>query len=121
MRRRLGWSIFGDRTRTPQPHLATTAMPVDWHGTFDLLGFTHNWARSREDYWVLKQKAAADRFLRALKGIADCLGASGTNRCRGSGQHSGRSYQGTSGTSPSPATRRRSIFAVVPVACGANG
>ncbi len=40
-------------------------------GTFDLLGFTHYWARSRRGYWVVKQKTAADRFRRALKRIAD--------------------------------------------------
>jgi len=40
-------------------------------GTFDLLGFTHYWARSRKGYWVVKQKTAADRFRRALKRIAD--------------------------------------------------
>jgi RNA-directed DNA polymerase len=40
-------------------------------GTFDLLGFTHYWARSRKGYWVVKQKTAADRFRRALKSIAN--------------------------------------------------
>jgi len=40
-------------------------------GTFDLLGFTHYWARSRKGYWVVKRKTAADRFRRALKRIAD--------------------------------------------------
>jgi RNA-directed DNA polymerase len=39
--------------------------------TFDLLGFTHYWAKSRKGYWVVKQKTAADRFRRALKRIAD--------------------------------------------------
>ena len=39
--------------------------------TFDLLGFTHYWAMSRKGYWVVKQKAAADRFRRPLKRIAD--------------------------------------------------
>jgi group II intron reverse transcriptase/maturase len=40
-------------------------------GTFDLLGFTHYWAKSRQGYWVVKQKTAADRFRRALKRIAN--------------------------------------------------
>ncbi len=40
-------------------------------GTFDLLGFTHYWAKSRKGYWVVKQKTAADRLRRALKSIAD--------------------------------------------------
>ena len=37
--------------------------------TFDLLGFTHFWARSRKGYWVIKQKTAANRFSRSLRGI----------------------------------------------------
>ena len=40
-------------------------------GTFDLLGFTHYWAKSRKGYWVVKQKTAADWLRRALKRIAD--------------------------------------------------
>jgi hypothetical protein len=40
-------------------------------GTFDLLGFTHYWAKSRKGYWVVKQKTAADRLRRALKRMAD--------------------------------------------------
>jgi RNA-directed DNA polymerase len=39
-------------------------------GTFDLLGFTHYWARSRKGRWVVKQKTAADRFRSALKRVA---------------------------------------------------
>jgi group II intron reverse transcriptase/maturase len=40
-------------------------------GTFDLLGFTHYWAKSRKGYWVVKQKTARDRFQRALKRVVD--------------------------------------------------
>jgi RNA-directed DNA polymerase len=40
-------------------------------GTFDLLGFTHYWAKSRNGYWVVMRKTAADRFRRALKRITD--------------------------------------------------
>jgi RNA-directed DNA polymerase len=40
-------------------------------GTFDLLGFTHYWAKSRKGYWVVKRKTAADRFRRAIKRIAE--------------------------------------------------
>jgi group II intron reverse transcriptase/maturase len=40
-------------------------------GSFDLLGFTHYWAKSRNGYWVVKQKTAKDRFQRALKRVAD--------------------------------------------------
>ena len=40
-------------------------------GTFDLLGFTHYWMKSRRGYWVVKQKTAGDRYCRALKRVAD--------------------------------------------------
>lgn len=34
--------------------------------TYDLLGFTHYWAKSRRGYWVIKQKTATDRLSRAI-------------------------------------------------------
>jgi group II intron reverse transcriptase/maturase len=37
--------------------------------TFDLLGFTHYWAKSRRGYWVIKQKTARDRLSRAITRI----------------------------------------------------
>ena len=40
-------------------------------GTFDLLGFTHFWARSRKGNWVVKKVTAKDRFSRALRRIRD--------------------------------------------------
>jgi RNA-directed DNA polymerase len=39
-------------------------------GTFNLLGFTHYWGRSRRGHWVIKLKTAADRFSRAVRSIA---------------------------------------------------
>ncbi len=36
-------------------------------GTFDLLGFTHYWARSRKGNWVVKRKTSKSRFRRGLK------------------------------------------------------
>src|SRR2546425_565882 len=35
--------------------------------SFDFLGFTHHWARSRRGSWVVKRKTASSRFSRALK------------------------------------------------------
>ena len=64
-------------------------------GTFDLLGFTHYWAKSRNGYWVVKQKTAADRFRRTLKRIADwCRQHLGMNQFASSGPHSGRKLLG---------------------------
>ncbi|HUT14527.1 MAG TPA: group II intron reverse transcriptase/maturase [Thermoguttaceae bacterium] len=42
----------------------------DRPGTFDLLGFTHYWSRSRKGNWVVKRKTAASRFTRAVRTIA---------------------------------------------------
>ena len=38
-------------------------------GTFDLLGFTHYWGKSRRRFWVVKQKTAKDRRSRSLRSI----------------------------------------------------
>ena len=37
--------------------------------SFDLLGFTHYWAKSRRGYWVIKRKTATDRLSRAITRI----------------------------------------------------
>jgi len=36
-------------------------------GTFDLLGFTHFWGRSRKGSWVMKRKTAKNRISRAVR------------------------------------------------------
>jgi group II intron reverse transcriptase/maturase len=44
-------------------------------GSFDLLGFTHFWGKSRKGTWVVKRKTAKSRMTRALKGIKEwCRG-----------------------------------------------
>jgi RNA-directed DNA polymerase len=40
-------------------------------GSFELLGFTHLWGRSRRGNWVIKRKTAKGRFGRALRRIAE--------------------------------------------------
>lgn len=39
-------------------------------GTFDLLGFTHHWGRSRRGSWVVQRRTSASRFRRVLTKIA---------------------------------------------------
>lgn len=39
-------------------------------GSFDLLGFTHFWGKSRKDSWVVKRKTARGRFGRALQRVS---------------------------------------------------
>jgi len=38
--------------------------------SWDFLGFTHFWTKSRRGYWVVKQKTMASRLNRALKAVA---------------------------------------------------
>jgi RNA-directed DNA polymerase len=39
--------------------------------TFDLLGFTHYWGRSRRGNWAIMRRTAKDRFSRALRRVAE--------------------------------------------------
>jgi len=43
--------------------------------TFDFLGFTHYWGRSRKGVWVVKRKTAKSRISRGLRAISDCCRA----------------------------------------------
>jgi RNA-directed DNA polymerase len=71
-----GLTIHPDKTRLvpferpnhgPTPPDAKRQEPP---GTFDLLGFTHFWSRSRYGNWVVKQKTSDSRFSRGLKSIS---------------------------------------------------
>jgi group II intron reverse transcriptase/maturase len=73
---RYGLSLHPDKTRLIEfrrpPRSGGPKGPSDAprrRGTFDLLGFTHYWARSRRGYWVIKQKTATDRLSRAITRI----------------------------------------------------
>ena len=48
---------------------SSTAVPPS--GSFDFLGFTHVWSRSKQGYWVVKQQTAGSRFRRAFTRIAE--------------------------------------------------
>ena len=41
--------------------------------TFDLLGFTHFWGRSRKGRWVVKRKTSKSRLSRRLQALAEWL------------------------------------------------
>ena len=43
----------------------------DSDATFDFLGFTHVWAKSRKGYPVVRCRTAKGRFARALKSVSD--------------------------------------------------
>lgn len=71
-----GLTIHPDKTRLipfrrpphrrPQDGTGNEPRP----GTFDLLGFTHFWSRSRKGNWVVKRKTARSRFTRSMQSIA---------------------------------------------------
>lgn len=65
---RFGLTLHPDKTR-----LVAFRPPRGEHDgeSFDLLGFTHYWGRSRRGCWVIQRKTAKDRFRRALKRIGD--------------------------------------------------
>ena len=69
-----GLTLHPDKTRlvpfqrpSQPPDSEATEPPP---GTFDLLGFTHFWGRSRRGGWVIQRKTASSRFSRAIKTIA---------------------------------------------------
>lgn len=64
-----GLTLHPDKTRLVpfrRPDRAA-GMGEDEPGAFDLLGFTHHWARSRKGKWIVKQRTAKDRFSRTLR------------------------------------------------------
>jgi group II intron reverse transcriptase/maturase len=65
---RFGLALHPEKTRLVP--FARTGQDADRPGTFNFLGFTHFWARSRRGNWVVKRKTARDRFRRAVKAVA---------------------------------------------------
>ncbi len=73
---KFGLTIHPDKTRLipfQQPAQGRTATSGDsaGPGSFDLLGFTHYWGRSRNGHWVVKRKTATSRLSRAVRSIAE--------------------------------------------------
>jgi len=68
-----GLELHPQKTRLVRFARPTTKSKDDDEGggSFDLLGFTHYWARSRNGYWVVLLKTAKSRFGRALKRVAE--------------------------------------------------
>lgn len=57
---------FEKPTSRPPPSGGDDGAPT----SFDLLGLTHHWGKSRKGYWIVKRKTAKDRFSRTLRRIA---------------------------------------------------
>ncbi len=69
-----GLTVHPDKTRLvpfhrPRRTSGKSGSDDDGSGTFDLLGFTHYWDRSRKGRWVIRKKTAQNRFTRAVRAI----------------------------------------------------
>lgn len=66
-------TIHPDKTRLVRFHLPGRGGGGDQPRSFDLLGFSHRWERSRRGYWVIKQVTARSRFQRGLHRLSRWL------------------------------------------------
>ena len=64
-----GLTVHPQKTRLVRFERPSGHDDDDDPGTFDFLGFTHYWARSRKGTWVVKRRTAASRFARGLRTI----------------------------------------------------
>jgi RNA-directed DNA polymerase len=64
---RFGLTLHPDKTKLVCYKRPTQQTPPT--ETFQFLGFTHFWAKSRRGYWVPKTKTAPERFTRTLKAL----------------------------------------------------
>lgn len=64
---RFGLTLHPDKTRLVD-FRPPSALP-DRSSSFDFLGFTHYWGRSRKGRWVIKRKTAKGRLARAVQNI----------------------------------------------------
>ena len=67
-----GLSLHPDKTRLVEFRRPPLRPPPGGNdaggpGTFDFLGFTLHWARSKKGNWVVRRRTAKDRFRRALR------------------------------------------------------
>src|SRR5256885_12783977 len=61
-----GLGAWGRPGQNPEPPQADVPKP----GTFDFLGFTHYWGKSRKGQWVIRRKTSRKRFGRSLKRVS---------------------------------------------------
>ena len=66
---RFGLEIHPDKTRMIRFRRPRRDEPGEKPGSFDFLGFTHYWGKSRKGKRILKRKTAKDRFSRSIRVI----------------------------------------------------
>lgn len=64
-----GLTIHPEKSKMIRFERASRFSEISDNGTFDFLGFTHYWGRSRSDNWVVKRKTAKKRLKRAMRNI----------------------------------------------------
>ncbi len=65
-----GLTLHPEKTRLIRFTRPNGSDDDDGPTSFDLLGFTHHWAKSRKGYRVIKQRTAKDRFRRGCQAAA---------------------------------------------------
>jgi RNA-directed DNA polymerase len=67
--KRFGLTLHPEKTRLVRYTRPGPEGGDEAPGSFDFLGFTHHWARSRNGRWVMKRTTSTSRFTRALKAL----------------------------------------------------
>jgi RNA-directed DNA polymerase len=78
-------------------------------GSFDVLGFTHFWGKSRTGSWVVKRKTARSRFGRALLRVGAWCRKHLHDAVVEQHRHLVQALRGHYGISGSPETPTRSL------------
>jgi group II intron reverse transcriptase/maturase len=71
-----GLTLHPEKTRLvpfqrPRPAARAGDPRGERPGTFDFLGFTHHWGRTRQGGWAVTRKTAKGRFCRSLKAVSE--------------------------------------------------
>ena len=66
---RFGLTLHPEKTKIIPFRKPTSKVKGKGKGTFDFLGFTFYWSKSRLGYWVIKKRTARKRLSRFLKGL----------------------------------------------------
>lgn len=106
--------------RRPRPLAGLTGVAGERvPGSFDFLGLTHGWRRSRRGYWVVGQTTAKGSLSRALTRVNDWCRAHRHEGSRCNRAVSASNCGGTTGIMGSPATWPRSSGSIL--RCNAAG
>ncbi len=72
-----GLKLHPTKTRlvafSPRPQRAGTSDKEEKSTSFDFLGFTHYWGKSRKGWFVIKRKTAHKRLSRSLQGMSQWM------------------------------------------------